>query len=83
MIRVTWSFRTQGAAVGVAGRKGAGAVLRNVPEALIGQVAHIGNDVQALHLGQELEALLLQAGLGVGQHTVSPLPALLSQETLL
>ena len=58
----------QSAAVGVAGRKGSGAVLRNVPEALIGQVAHIGNDVQALHLGQELEALLLQAGLGVG-HT--------------
>ena len=56
----------QGAAVGVAGRKGAGGVLHNVPEALVGQVAHVCDDVQTLHLSQELEALFFQARLGVG-----------------
>ena len=56
----------EGAAVGVAGRKGAGGVLHNVPEALVGQVAHVCDDVQTLHLGQKLEALFFQARLGVG-----------------
>ena len=50
----------------MAGRKGAGGVLDNVPEALVGQVAHVRNEMQPLHLGEELEALLLQARLGVG-----------------
>ena len=50
----------------MAGCKGTGAVLGDVPEALIREVAHICNDVQPLHLGQELEALFFQAGLRVG-----------------
>ena len=56
----------EGTAVGVAGRKGAGGVLHNVPEALVGQVAHICDDVQTLHLSQELKALFFQARLGIG-----------------
>ena len=56
-------------AVGVAGRKGPGAVLHDIPEALIRKVAHVHDHVQPFHLGEEGKAGPGQALFGLGhQH---------------
>ena len=41
-------------------------MLRDIPEPPVGQVAHVHDHVQALHLGQKFKPAFLQAGLGVG-----------------
>jgi len=59
----------QRTAVGVAGRKGPGAVLHDIPEALIRKVAHVHDHVQPFHLGEEGKAGPGQALFGLGhQH---------------
>ena len=61
-------------AVGVAGRKRPGAVLHDIPEALVRKVAHIHDHVHPFHLGQKFKALPGQTLFGLGHQHAAGVP---------